>query len=147
MNMIESIRAFINECPFLDEFEAVVGVEYLPEDEKSYIIGASITENPVVKKYMNGDKMKRFNFVFASREYFGRDNVENMDVASFYEHFSEWLEECDISGRLPALSEGKEARHIKALTNGYVFNQTETKAQYQIQCQLIYYQKKSVGGI
>ena len=37
MSIIESIRAFINDCPFLDEFDAVVGVEYLPEDEKSYI--------------------------------------------------------------------------------------------------------------
>ena len=126
MSIIESIRAFINECPFLNEFDAAVGVEYLPEDEKS--------------------KVKRFNFVFASREYFGRDNVENMDVANFYEHFSEWLEECDTKGKLPKLSEGKEARCIRALTNGYVFNQTETKAQYQIQCQLIYYQKRT-GGI
>ena len=146
MSIIESIRAFINECPFLNEFDAAVGVEYLPEDEKSYIIGASITDKPVVKSYMNGDKVKRFNFVFASREYFGRDNVENMDVADFYEHFSEGLEECDVSGNLPVLSEGKETRCIRALTNGYVFNQTETKAQYQIQCQLIYYQKRT-GGI
>ena len=146
MSIIESIRAFINECPFLNEFDAAVGVEYLPEDEKSYIIGASITDKPVVKSYMNGDKVKRFNFVFASREYFGRDNVENMDVADFYEHFSEWLEECDVSGNLPVLSEGKETRCIRALTNGYVFNQTETKAQYQIQCKLIYYQKRT-GGI
>ena len=146
MSIIESIRAFINECPFLNEFDAAVGVEYLPEDEKSYIIGASITDKPVVKSYMNGDKVKRFNFVFASRVYFGRDNVENMDVADFYEHFSEWLEECDVSGNLPVLSEGKETRCIRALTNGYVFNQTETKAQYQIQCQLIYYQKRT-GGI
>lgn len=146
MSVIESVRAFINKCPFLEEFDAVVGVEYLPEDEKSYIIGASITDNPVVKSYVNGDKVKRFNFVFASREYFGRDNVENMDVAGFYEHFSEWLEECNITGVLPELSEGKEARRIEALTNGYVFNQTETKAQYQIQCRLTYYQKKA-GGI
>lgn len=146
MSVIESVRAFINGCPHLDEFNAVVGVEYLPEDEKSYIIGASITDNPIVKSYVNGDKVKRFNFVFASREYFGKDNVENMDVAGFYEHFSEWLEECNINGTLPKLSDGKEARRIEALTNGYVFNQTETKAQYQIQCRLTYYQKKT-GGI
>lgn len=146
MSVIESVRAFINGCPYLDEFNAVVGVEYLPEDKKSYIIGASITDNPIVKSYVNGDKVKRFNFVFASREYFGKDNVENMDVAGFYEHFSEWLEECNINGALPELSDGKEARRIEALTNGYVFNQTETKAQYQIQCRLTYYQKRT-GGI
>lgn len=141
MSVIESVRAFINECPFLDDFDAIVGVEYLPEDAKSYMIEASVTDNPVVKRYMNGDKIRRFNFVFASREYFGADTVENMDIAGFYERFSEWLEECDTNGTLPVLSEGKEARHIRALTNGYVYDQTETKAQYQIQCQLIYFQK------
>lgn len=147
MSVIENVRAFINnKCPYLDEFDAIVGVEYLPEDEKSYMIEASITDKPVVKAYMNGDKIKRFNFVFASREYFGADIAENMDIAGFYEHFSEWLEECDMNSVLPELSDGKEARHIKALTNGYVFNQTETKAQYQIQCQLIYFQKR-LGGI
>lgn len=146
MSIIESIRAFISGCPFLDEFDAVVGVEYLPEDEKSYIVGVSATNDPIVKKYMNGDRVMKFDFVFASREYFGRDNVGNMEVADFYEHFSKWLQECDMNGKLPELSGGKESRHIKALTNGYVFNQTETKAQYQIQCQLTYYQKRT-GGI
>lgn len=146
MSIIESVRAFINECPFLDEFNAIVGVEYLPEDGKSYMIEAAITDNPVIKRYVNGDQIKKFNFVFASREYFGSDIAENMDIAGFYEHFSEWLEECDRNGDLPELKEGKEATHMKALTNGYVYNQTETKAQYQIQCQLTYYQKK-IGGI
>lgn len=142
MSVIESIRTFINGCPFLDEFDAIVGVEYLPEDEKSYVIEASITDKPIVKSYVNGDKIKRFNFVFASREYFGADTAENMDVAQFYEHFSEWLEQCNDSDILPELDEGKKATSIQALTNGYVYNQTETKAQYQIQCRLTYYQKQ-----
>ncbi len=145
MSVIECVRAFINQCPFLDEFDVIVGVEYLPEDTKSYMIEASVTDKPVVKSYVNGDKIKKFNFVFASREYMGADTVENMDVAGFYEHFSEWLEACEREGILPELSDGKEARHIKALTNGYVYDQTETKARYQIQCQLIYFQKGTGG--
>jgi hypothetical protein len=142
MSVIKSVRAFINKCPFLDEFDAIVGVEYLPEDEKSFVIEASITDKPIVKKYLNGDKIKRFNFVFASREYFGADNVENMDIAKFYEHFSEWLEQCDEIEIFPDMEEGKTATSIQALTNGYVYDQTETKAQYQIQCQLTYFQKR-----
>lgn len=143
-SVIESVRAFINTCPYLDEWDALVGVTYLPEDTKTYAVEASITDKPVEKRYLDGSMVKRFNFTFVSREYFGADNVENMDVAEFYEHFSEWLEECDRNGILPELPEGKETRHIEALTNGYVFDQTETKAQYQIQCRLTYYQK--AGG-
>ena len=69
-----------------------------------------------------------------------------MDVAGFYENFSEWLERCSLKGDLPELGEGKEAKKIQALTNGYVLNADETKAQYQIQCQLVYYQK-FLGGM
>ena len=146
MSIISSIRAFVNQCPFLDEFDALVGVEYLPEDTKSYMVEASVTENPVKKRQINGDTVRRFNFIFASREYFGWDTVESMDVAGFYENFSEWLERCSLTGDLPELGEGKEAKKIQALTNGYVLNADETKAQYQIQCQLVYYQK-FLGGM
>ena len=145
MSLIGSIREFVNGCPLLQEFDALVGVEYLEENTKSYMIEASVTDTPIQKRYLNGDTIRHFNFVFASREYFGLDTVENMDVAEFYEDFSEWLEECSLTNNLPDLGEGKEATKIRALTNGYVMNADETKAQYQIQCQLVYYQE-FLGG-
>ena len=123
----------------------LVGVEHLPEDTKSYAIEASVTSQPIKKRYINGDTERRFNFVLASREYFGADVAENIDVAEFYEDFSDWLERCTINNELPEMDKGKRAIKIQALTNGYVFNADATKAQYQIQCQLIYYQK--LGGI
>lgn len=145
MSVIGSVRAFVNQCPLLEEFDALVGVEYLEEDAKSFMIEASVTDNPIQKRYLNGDTVRRFNFVFASREYFGLDTVENMDVAEFYEDFSEWLEKCSLKKNLPELDAGKEPLKIQALTNGYVMNADETKAQYQIQCQLVYYQE-FLGG-
>ena len=125
MSVIASVRAFIQDYPGLSAFDDLVGVEHLPEDTKSYAIEASVTSQPIKRRYINGDTERRFNFVLASREYFGADVAENIDVAEFYEDFS--------------------AIKIQALTNGYVFNADATKAQYQIQCQLIYYQK--LGGI
>ena len=88
MSLIGSIREFVNGYPLLQEFDALVGVEYLEENTKSYMIEASVTDTPIQKRYLNGDTIRRFNFVFASREYFGLDTVENMDVAEFYEDFS-----------------------------------------------------------
>lgn len=141
MSVIGSIRAFVNTCPFLDEFDALVGVEYLSENTKSFVVEASVTDRPIQKRYVNGDTVRRFNFVFASREYFGQDIMENMDVAEFYEKFSDWLEECSLKNTLPDLGGEKEARKIEALTNGYVLNADESKARYQIQCRLTYYQE------
>lgn len=140
MSILGSVRAFIDECPFLDEFRTAVNVNFLDEDEKSYMIEPSVTQ-PITKKYTDGSSVRQFNFIFASREYFGRDVLENIDIDTFYEHFSEWLEECSKEKKLPVMEDGKQARKIKATTNGYLYNADETKAQYQIQCQLIYYQR------
>ena len=141
MSVIASVRAFIQDYPGLSAFDDLVGVEHLPEDTKSYAIEASVTSQPIKRRYINGDTERRFNFVLASREYFGADVAENIDVAEFYEDFSDWLERCTINNELPEMDKGKRAIKIQALTNGYVFNADATKAQYQIQCQLIYYQK------
>lgn len=140
MSVLSSVRTFIDGCPFLDEFKSAVNVNYLDENEKSYMLEPSVTQ-PVIKRYANGSTVRQFNFIFASREYFGRDVLENLDTDTFYEHFSEWLEQCTEKKNLPVMDEGKTARKIKATTNGYLFNADETKAQYQIQCQLVFYQE------
>ena len=91
---------------------------------------------------MDGSTVRQLNFIFASREYFGRELAENLDIDEFYEKFSEWLEECSMEKNLPVLGEGKEARKIEATTHGYVFDASETLAQYQIQCKLTYFQER-----
>ncbi|MDD2970190.1 MAG: chloramphenicol resistance protein [Lachnospiraceae bacterium] len=146
MSVIGEIRSFIyKECPCLDEFneriKRVVGIEHLNEERKSYMVEASVTDKPIMKRYLDGSSERQFNFIFASREYFGSDIAEALDVAEFYEDFSEWLEECTETNNVPVLGEGKEVKKMVATTNGYVFNADETAAQYQIQCKIIYNQK------
>lgn len=72
MSVIASVRAFIQDYPGLSAFDDLVGVEHLPEDTKSYAIEASVTSQPIKRRYINGDTERRFNFVLASREYFGQ---------------------------------------------------------------------------
>ena len=73
MSVIASVREFIQDYPGLSAFDDLVGVEHLPEDTKSYAIEASVTSQPIKKRYINGDTERRFNFVLASREYFGAE--------------------------------------------------------------------------
>lgn len=47
-----------------------------------------------------------------------------------------------MKGNLPALKEGQEAKSLKALTDGYLYDNNGLKAQYRIQCEFIYYQKR-----
>lgn len=146
MSVIGDVRTFIAGCPFLNEFSQGIGklinVNYLDEGKKSYMVEPSVNDRPIKKRYMDGSTVRQLNFIFASREYFGRELAENLDIDEFYEKFSEWLEECSMEKKLPILGEGKEARKIEATTHGYVFDASETLAQYQIQCKLTYFQER-----
>ena len=55
MSVIASVRAFIQDYPGLSAFDDLVGVEHLPEDTKSYAIEASVTSQPIKRRYINGD--------------------------------------------------------------------------------------------
>lgn len=143
MSVIESIRKFIREeCPLLQEFGEMfptVGMEKLEEDTGSYTVQV-VPSEPIVKRYVNGDTIRRVSFYFASRESYA--NVENIDTSEFYEKFSEWMEKCTRSGELPELEDGKESKKMKAATHGYLIDAADTKAQYQIQCEFQYYQSR-----
>ena len=59
MSVIASVRAFIQDYPGLSAFDDLVGVEHLPEDTKSYAIEASVTSQPIKRRYINGDTERR----------------------------------------------------------------------------------------
>lgn len=143
MSVIECIRKFIREeCPLLKEFGelfSTVGMDKLGEDTGSYTVEI-IPSEPIVKRYTGGDTIRRVSFYFASRESY--EDLKNIDTSEFYEKFSDWMERCTRSGKLPVLEDGKDAKCIKATTQGYLMDVTETKAQYQIQCEFQYYQSK-----
>lgn len=143
MTIIESIRDFIQTCPFLDEFSKAVNVNYMDDDAVNYMIEPTPV-NPIVKKYMGGSSVRQFAFVFASREYYGPDTIENISNSGFYERFADWLEQSTLQGKLPVLDDKKTPRKIFAETTGYVYNADETLAQYQIQCKLTYFQERMI---
>lgn len=143
MSVIGAIRTFVqNECPFLEEFDElfpVVGLDKLPENTTSYSI-ESVPSDPVVKRYMNGDSVRKTTFYLCSRNLYSED--KNVDTSGFYEKFSDWLEECNLSGKLPELDGGMRALKFVANTDGYVNDTTGTVAQYQIQCELRYFKPR-----
>ena len=146
MSVISAIRDFIAaECPYLDEFSEVfsgvskVEVDTLDENPKNYMIEVAPAD-PVVRTYTNGDTVRRVAFHFCSRVFFGA--ADNIDTSDFYEHFSEWLEECTRTGKFPVLGTSREPRYIRATTNGYMTDNETQIARYAIQCEFIYLQKR-----
>lgn len=143
MSVIESIRAFIRDnCPFLEEFNElfpVVNMDKLEESPTTYSI-ESVPSDPVVKRYMNGDAVRKTTFYLCSRNLY--DVEKNVDTSEFYEKFSDWLEECNLTKHLPELEGGKRAVKFVANTDGYVNDTEGTYAQYQIQCEFHYFKPR-----
>lgn len=142
MTIIESIRNFIKQCPFLEEFEGAVriGVDYLDSEATTYSI-EKVPCNPIIKKYVDGSSKRQEQFIFASRESYGEDIFNNLDNINFYEKFASWIEENNDNENLPIL-DNKEALSLELTSNGYAFQTDIDKAQYQIQMRLIYMERK-----
>ncbi|MCC0752610.1 chloramphenicol resistance protein, partial [Clostridioides sp. ZZV13-5731] len=120
MTIIESIRNFIRKCPHLDEFAKGINIEFLNENVTSYSI-ETVPTDTILKKYVNGDCLKQFVFIFASLESYGDDILQNIENSDFYEKFAKWIEMQNSLGELPELDGLKESLKIEVTTPAYPF--------------------------
>lgn len=142
--IIDGIRTYIRKCPNLKKLNGAirVNVNYLDDDSTVYSI-EEVPCEPIVKKYLNGDSVRQFQFILASREPYGPDVLQNINNSGFYEEFAEWIENENDIGNLPILNNNCEAMELKVLSPGYAFAVDEHKARYQIELRLKYYKKGS----
>lgn len=138
--IIKALRDYISQCPYLYEFNKGINVDYLDNDSTTYSI-EEVPCEPIIKRYINGDTKRQYDFIFASRESYGADVFQNIENSGFYEDFSNWIEEESLKGNLPSLEGNKESLEIKVSTTGYAFQTDDNSARYQIQLKLIYFQK------
>ena len=141
--IIKALRDYISQCPYLYEFNKGINIDYLDNDSTTYSI-EEVPSEPIIKRYINGDTKRQYDFIFASRESYGEDVFQNIENSGFYEDFSSWIEEESLNGNLPNLEGNKESLEIKVSTTGYAFQTDDSSARYQIQLKLIYFQR---GGL
>lgn len=141
--IIDGLRAYIRKCPALRKYNnavAKVNVDYLADTPTTYSI-EEVPTDITIKKYVNGSSKRQFVFVFASRENYSEDVIDNINNSGFYEDFADWLENQTNIGNLPVIGGNKEVLRIEAITNGYAFKTDVNTARYQIQARVIYIQK------
>lgn len=143
MTIVESVREFIKKCPHLDEFAKSINVEFLAEEFTSYTI-ETVPVETIVKKFVNGDAIKQFVFIFASRESYGSDVMQNIENSQFYEQFADWIYRENLNGNLPVLDGNKESMSLEVSTTGYPVQTSIDTAQYQIQLKLKYFEKGEI---
>ena len=140
MTMIENVKEFVSQCPFIDEL-AKVNVEHLDAEPDCYSIDP-IPVDPVLKNYLNGSSYRQFVFLVCSREFYGSDVAQNLENSAFYERFADWLEQQSKEKHFPTLDEKQQPVFLRAINWGYAFQTDIDRAQYQIQCRLEYVQKR-----
>lgn len=140
--IINALRNYIRTCPHLDTFNNAikVNVNYLEPEADTYSI-EEVPIEPILKKYVNGDSVRQYAFIFTSREPYGVDVLQNIDNSGFYEKFADWIEENNNNEIFPLLDNGLEPLEIKVISTGYAFAVTEDTAQFQIQLRLKYFKR------
>jgi len=141
--IIENIRNFIRNMDCLEMFNNAirVNVNYLDPNVDTYSI-EEMPINPIIKKYVNGDSIRQYAFIFTSREPYGSDVLQNIDNSGFYETFADEIETKNDNEEFPLLDNNLEVMEIKVTSTGYAFAVSETTAQFQIQMRLKYLKKK-----
>lgn len=140
--IIDGLRAYIRKCPALRKYNnavAKVNVDYLADTPTTYSI-EEVPTDITIQKYVDGSSKRQFVFVFASREDYSEDVIDNINNSGFYEDFANWLEKQTDNEIFPVIGDDKEVLKIEALTNGYAFKTDVKTARYQIQCRLVYIQ-------
>lgn len=141
--IIESIRNYMRNLECLDTFNNAirVNINYLEENPDTYSI-EEVPVEPVVKKYINGDSIRQYAFIFTSREPYGADVLTNIDNSGFYEKLADEIERNNENEIFPLLDDGLEPLKIEVTSTGYAFAVTEDTAQYQINLRLKYFKRK-----
>ena len=140
--IINALRNYIRTCPHLDTFNNAIriNVNYLEPNTDTYSI-EEVPIEPILKRYINGDSVRQYAFIFTSREPYGVDVLQNIDNSGFYEKFADWIENQNNNEIFPLLDNGLEALTIEVTSTGYAFAVTEDTAQFQIQLRLKYFKK------
>ena len=112
MAIIESIRDFIAGCPLLKN-GVLLNVDRLGATEIEYTVDGEIT-SPILRQYTDGSSLRQFEFVFASREKYGADTLQNIANSGFYEDFADWIETQSNAGNLPELGKYRVPQYIEA---------------------------------
>ena len=141
--MIEKIRNYINDCPYLDDFIAI-NVNYLVDKAKAYSVNESASYNPLISEDNCGNKSMQFLFTFDAKLYWNEEIKNNIDNSLFFEKFRNWLEENDNKSIYPKIDEDIIPESISAITNGYIYATNADEAIYRISCKFTYLKK---GGM
>lgn len=141
MTVMENVRAWLRTYPGLD---GRLDVDFLDDAADTYSVDTIPCEE-VIKRYMDGSKMKQFQFAVSSRRFYDQNITQNLGNLEFFEGLTAWVEQKAQARDLPEMDGNRVAQKIIVTSTAYPFIVSEDgKARYQLQMRLEYFQKRSV---
>ncbi len=138
MSIIQAVTDYISACPLLED--GYMHVDFLGSDPVEYVIEKLATD-PIVRRYVDGSAVMRYDFAIGSREYFSVDALQNIENNEFYEELQSYFMNKSRLGQLPALDTGLTAQKLEPIADGYVVDVDGLSARYQMQWRLTYFKE------
>lgn len=135
-SIIESIREYFLDCPYLED-DVRLSVDFLGDQPLEYGI-YSEPISPTIKKYVDGDELKQFGFIFTTRSHMSGDLVTQLENSAFFDNLIEWIQEQNYKEIYPDLEGERYPIKLEIVTNGYLSSAETGSSQYQIQMRLVY---------
>ena len=139
MTIIDSLRSLIKDCPYLQEFNKGLNNENTGNESSLYEIEEIPTE-PILKKYVNGDSINQYEFMFMTKEVYEKDVIKNLIESEFDKHLISWLQEMVNNKKFPEIDGNRQVQSIEASLTAGASEEENLKEQYQIKFILTYYQ-------
>lgn len=111
-----------------------IKIDFLGNKPSEYVI-EPIPTNPNLRPYTDGSNLKQYTFQFSSREYFDSDTLTNLENSSFYETFSDTIEQNNKNRNLPDID---GIQSIECLNIGTIQSEQDNTAKYSIQLRITY---------
>lgn len=139
VNNAEQLRLWFRECPTISKAKRF-GVDYTSEKPTEYAIysvpsGLKYHENILGERVPNDIQTQ--NFIFASKEPYGRDVAQNLANLKFYQDTVEWIQLQNAEQNFP-LWDGGVIRSIVPTLTAYPSQVGSDAAKYQIQLTITY---------
>lgn len=139
VNNVEHLRKWFRTCPALSP-ENHFRVDYLAEESTEYALYA-VPSNIAYHENVLGEHIpndiQSLNFIFASKENFGANELQNIANYGFYQDVTDWIVNQNSLRNLPRVNEGRVLSVVPTLTQ-YVAIPGTNSAKYQIQIKLTY---------
>lgn len=139
VNSAEALRTWLRQCPALSPNNRF-RVDYLAENPTEYAVYA-VPSAIVYRENVLGEEIpadiQTINFIFASKESYGADVVQNLANLGFYDEVTMWILEQNRVRNFPKISEGRVRSIVPTLT-AYPAEIGSDAAKYQIQIRVTY---------